>query len=705
MFDTALSQAHAMHAMMMSKKYNEPLAALGPRPTVPPALPAPKEQKAVSDGAETRSAALWLTRLFETAAKRGVADFEKDVRAAYKQLAVRKVDITMEQMSVLRDQVNDHLAANNGGRILKMAYEEVLYPVLFTGKKKYAGIAHVYGPNFDIPGPEKMFIRGIDIVKQGQTKLARVLGNQCLWEAAQLNPPGTRVPYIDRVEKVIDDCCKGMSSFKAGDVDASGKSLGTGTGTVHWTLDDFVQTDAWKPDKKNISVQTFMARMRRRHNMQLAENETRETRGEPLAELDYVEPEAGSRFAYVIVDNGPTTGWTRQGYSKGSTSKGDLMEYVHVAKKRNLRINVQYYLEHYVVGLCARFINYAPQFDMPLPPGAEPDPKKADEYAQRKAKLHLTSIVRNINKTSRGDTARIGRAYRKAYKSAAGKVAEALFDGLVDDPFAAEGAMLLTGGFSGDLIGSYKREVEDLAPHERAKRGVVDYSLFLGDGPSDEQPEAYAMPVAGALRLAAHEQAKRVFARLNEPAPAWDAAAATHLRPDLKGSWRTAIGHSLAALGVNPKRKASENRLRVIELLNTFRPTRQSQRRAAAGAGRPAIAVMQDAWTEQENHAYLVVEDRAPRLMELSSRVQASLEELVDIERSLSADTPDAPIDAAAASVAELRVAKALKCTDSEAAMLREVRAAWHNMTAVALQRIVHAELVAELERVRDAGL
>ena len=54
----------------------------------------------------------------------------------------RMVNISMEVIEKLRDEVNDFLRNDNGSSYLKMAYEEVLFPVVFTGKKKYYGIPH-----------------------------------------------------------------------------------------------------------------------------------------------------------------------------------------------------------------------------------------------------------------------------------------------------------------------------------------------------------------------------------------------------------------------------------------------------------------------------------------------------------------------------------------------------------------------------------
>ena len=50
------------------------------------------------------------------------------------------VKITMEIMEKLRNEVNNFLRLKIRSDYLKIAYEEVLFPVVFTGKKKYFGI-------------------------------------------------------------------------------------------------------------------------------------------------------------------------------------------------------------------------------------------------------------------------------------------------------------------------------------------------------------------------------------------------------------------------------------------------------------------------------------------------------------------------------------------------------------------------------------
>src|SRR5688572_20750022 len=58
------------------------------------------------------------------------------------------VKITMRIMGKLCNEVNNFLRLKTRSDYLKMAYEEVLFPVVFTGKKKYFGIPHEDTPNF-----------------------------------------------------------------------------------------------------------------------------------------------------------------------------------------------------------------------------------------------------------------------------------------------------------------------------------------------------------------------------------------------------------------------------------------------------------------------------------------------------------------------------------------------------------------------------
>ncbi|GBC26188.2 DNA-directed DNA polymerase [Rhizophagus irregularis DAOM 181602=DAOM 197198] len=82
------------------------------------------------------------------------------------------VKTTMGVMEKLRNDVNTFLRLKTRSDYLKIAYEEVLFPVAFTEKKKYFGIDHEETPNFE---PREPFIRGIDTVKQGKSQVFKTI--------------------------------------------------------------------------------------------------------------------------------------------------------------------------------------------------------------------------------------------------------------------------------------------------------------------------------------------------------------------------------------------------------------------------------------------------------------------------------------------------------------------------------------------------
>jgi len=90
------------------------------------------------------------------------------------------VKITMDVIKKLRDQINAYLRIKTGTSYLKMAYEEVLFPVCFAGKKKYFGIGHEDEVNFR---PDDLFMKGIDTVKQENSELFRFIREKIMWEA------------------------------------------------------------------------------------------------------------------------------------------------------------------------------------------------------------------------------------------------------------------------------------------------------------------------------------------------------------------------------------------------------------------------------------------------------------------------------------------------------------------------------------------
>src|SRR3954453_4375294 len=94
------------------------------------------------------------------------------------------VNITIGVIEKLYNEVNSFLRLKIRSDYLKMAYEEVLFPVVFTGKKKYFGILHKDTLNFK---SEEPFIRGIDTVKQGKSQVFRTIGDRIMGRVMDIN--------------------------------------------------------------------------------------------------------------------------------------------------------------------------------------------------------------------------------------------------------------------------------------------------------------------------------------------------------------------------------------------------------------------------------------------------------------------------------------------------------------------------------------
>ncbi|PKK59165.1 DNA/RNA polymerase [Rhizophagus irregularis] len=162
----------------------------------------------------------------------------------------RMVEISMEVIGKLHDDVNDFLRKDNGSLYLKMKYEEVLFPVTFTGKKKYYDIPHIKGLNFN----NKLFIQGVETVKRGQSGIFRRIGKRIMEESTRVN--NTRTLH-QVVEDVLKETVRDISQTD---------------------LNEIIKTAVWRPDKNNKSGLT----------------------PEPYL---YEIPEPGEQFEYVVVEN------------------------------------------------------------------------------------------------------------------------------------------------------------------------------------------------------------------------------------------------------------------------------------------------------------------------------------------------------------------------------------------------------------------
>ena len=222
-----------------------------------------------------------------------------------------------------------------------MAYEEVLFPVVFTGKKKYFGVEHKGVPNFESP---KIFKKGIDVVKQGKTKIFKDIGNEIMQEI-------TDIDNEKSIHKVVEDILK--------------KAI---MDSRQWKIQHFIKTDCWKPHVQNLKVQAFMKRMSITYPNKI--------------------PEPGARFEYIMTK--PENIFDLYG-KRICHKKTDQMEFVEVVQDLGKEIDLSYYLRDDLVGLCARFVmcdkKYEPLSDSEIMKIKDADKKyKAiDDYTYKLA--------------------------------------------------------------------------------------------------------------------------------------------------------------------------------------------------------------------------------------------------------------------------------------------------------------------------------
>ncbi len=108
----------------------------------------------------------------------------------------------MVEMEKLRDEVNVFLKEDNRSHYLKMAYEEVLFLVVFTRKKKYYSIPHESKPNFN----KELFIQGVEVVKRGQSKHFHEVGKKVMEESMGLDNTRT-------LRQLVEDILKAFAWF------------------------------------------------------------------------------------------------------------------------------------------------------------------------------------------------------------------------------------------------------------------------------------------------------------------------------------------------------------------------------------------------------------------------------------------------------------------------------------------------------------
>lgn len=262
---------------------------------------------------------------------------------------IRMVEITMETLDKFKNEVNDHLYKDNGTRFLKMAYEEVLWPFMMVGKKKYVGIQHQNIPNLaacmpdisleDFMKSKSLFIRGLELKKRGASEFLKRICFEIIKESFCITS-------VKTLKEIVEDKLKEIP-------------------TRQWNPEWFVKTaryklpgkdlETGKPKPGNVTVKRFVERM--------AEIEASHP------ETGIKSPELGERFSYIVARKYP---WAYDLRGRKQNIKvGDKYEYAASLKNEKyqncigekVEIDLDHYIMNEIIGQLARFVIYHPDYD------------------------------------------------------------------------------------------------------------------------------------------------------------------------------------------------------------------------------------------------------------------------------------------------------------------------------------------------------
>jgi DNA polymerase elongation subunit (family B) len=263
----------------------------------------------------------------------------------------RMVQTTMKELNEFKDKVAAFLKADNGTGYLAMAYEEVLFPVVFLAKKMYFGIPHEGVVNFK---PPKLFIRGIANIKRGFPQFIKTMIGELQWSAMDIN---NELDLKDLVVSKFEELTK-----------------------REWKLSDFAQSAEWRPKKAQPTLQTFIARLPKKDR-----------------------PKPNERVHFLVVDQNPY--YTSIDGKKVTKKKGEMMELLQVAEEQKMKPNLLFYISGFAgsggtaIGQFARFISWHKEFDVPFDKKRDKDKKymkTIDNKRMSKAKAYLKKIAAKL---------------------------------------------------------------------------------------------------------------------------------------------------------------------------------------------------------------------------------------------------------------------------------------------------------------------
>ncbi len=220
------------------------------------------------------------------------------------------VKLCIKLVKELQVYVNNKLAEKTGYRYLQMTYEETLCKLLLVGKKKYAGIKHEHVPNFR--DDFELFLRGLDIVKRGQSTFVKKLGKQVLRKILSIKDG--RDPLTIVVETLV---VMNIDNYKP---------------------EDFVVTHTYRKDKEGAWITPYVKR--------------KQNEGISIV---------NGQKLYLIHTKKPKRIYN-ENFEFKEMKSSDGLESLEFVKENNIPINYYKYMSKQLLTQLARFICFYPQF-------------------------------------------------------------------------------------------------------------------------------------------------------------------------------------------------------------------------------------------------------------------------------------------------------------------------------------------------------
>jgi len=321
---------------------------------------------------------------------------------------IKMVQITRCDIESLRVRVNDHIAKFNGTEFLKMAYEEVLFPCVFTGKKKYFGFQHMQDENFH-PDDKSLFVKGMDFIKQGQTLLAKEQGYEIVQEVCS-------VDNYDTLQTIIE---RRLRQLWARDFD----------------IKHFVKKAKYKKPKEDkpgaVCNLKFVDRQREIKR-------ALEASGDFVRASFYKIPDWGDRFEFVVTKNERKRNLRGNLQDIKQSDKMELLEVYNASQEAarltssppTMVIDLEYYMDNAIYGLFARFMSYKSEFEPENALEVDFDDKeqykKYDETIIKNGRKWIEAYCASFRNVTKPNNA-VGTQMRSTYNRAAATIEYGLY--------------------------------------------------------------------------------------------------------------------------------------------------------------------------------------------------------------------------------------------------------------------------------------